>query len=94
MNRPGGRVKWAAAVFGITFIVLGCLGAFYIGYAIEQNNRRQNALIEQQRIKSNQQFCSIFRLILMEGRPGPFKDAVARVYNSEDYQCQKVENHG
>lgn len=94
MNRPGGRLRWALAVFGITLVVIACLGIFYTGYAIEQNNRRQNALIEQQRIKSNQQFCGIFRLILETGRPGPFKDAVVKVYNSEDYQCRKVENNG
>jgi hypothetical protein len=92
MNRPGGRVKWAVAVFGITFIVLGCLTMFYTGYAIERNNREQLQIIDEQRISSNQQFCGILKLILDTGRPGPFKDAVAKVYDSQDYQCEKVEN--
>lgn len=92
MNRPGGRLKWAFAVFGITVIVLGCLGAFYTGYAIEKNNREQNAKIERQRIISNQRFCGLFRLILEEGRPGPFQEAVKEIYNSPDYQCQRIEH--
>lgn len=92
MNRPGGRLKWAFAVFGITFIVLGCLGVFYTGYVIDKNNKEQLALVNEQRIKSNQRFCGILKLILETGRPGPFKDAVAEIYTSPDYQCQKVEN--
>lgn len=92
MNRPGGRIKWAVAVFGITVIVIGCLGIFYTGYAIDRNNREQNEKIEQQRIVSNQRFCGIFQLILDEGRPGPFQQAVKEVYSSPDYRCDKLEN--
>lgn len=84
--------QWAYVVVGITIIVMGSLGVFYVGYAIDKNNKEQLTLIEHQRVSSNQRFCKILKLILDTGRPGPFKDAVIEIYNSSDYQCQKVEN--
>lgn len=76
---------WAVCCVLITIIAFASVGVFYTGYAIDRNNKN----IEQQTTANNQKWCRLLKLVVTEGRRGPFQDAITQLYS--DYQCEKVE---
>lgn len=84
------RRAWAIAAVLIVIIAFAGVGTFYTGYAIDKNNREQNERITHERIVNNQKWCKLFDKILSQARPGPFKDAIAEIYNDTEYRCRSV----